>query len=132
MLGVSSRTIRRKSVEPRQDRARRTREAIVESAREVVIEKGRDRATTTEVAMRAGVGIGTLYRYFVDFADLMEVVLAGTPIYANHQAVLRAAWAAASSEDSEHAEEIALESVRILTASLRSEPHDEDALRLYA
>ncbi|WP_219812998.1 TetR/AcrR family transcriptional regulator [Rathayibacter sp. AY1C2] len=129
---MNSQAIRKKSVVPRQDRSRRTREAIVASAREVVIEKGRDRATTTEVAMRAEVGIGTLYRYFVDFADLMEVILAETPVYANHQAVLSAARAIASSEDSEDAEEIAVQSLRNLIASLRAYPHDEDALRLYS
>lgn len=65
MLMTSS-NYRRRPAEPLQDRARRSRVAIVAAARDVVIDAGRDRATTAEVAARAGVGIGTLYRYFLD------------------------------------------------------------------
>ncbi|WP_181110635.1 helix-turn-helix domain-containing protein [Rathayibacter sp. AY1B8] len=65
MTGAKNRST---PVKPLQDRAHRTRAAIVAAAREVVIEVGRDRATTAKVAARASVGIGTLYRYFVDFA----------------------------------------------------------------
>ncbi|QHC75148.1 TetR/AcrR family transcriptional regulator [Rathayibacter sp. VKM Ac-2805] len=120
------------SVEPQQDRARRTRAIILASARQIVVEVGRERATTALVAARAGVGIGTVYRYYSDFADLLEVVLGENDIHARHNAVLWAAHKAASSGDFDDAETIALNALRALIDALKKEPLPESDLRLYA
>ena len=49
---------------PRQARARATVEAVLEATSQVLIEYGYARLTTTRVAKRAGVSVGTLYQYF--------------------------------------------------------------------
>jgi AcrR family transcriptional regulator len=55
--------------------AKRNRERIVSSARELFALSGVD-ASTREIAGRAGVGVGTLYRHFPERADLVDAVLA--------------------------------------------------------
>lgn len=50
--------------EPRQDRAQKTVEAILEAARLSVIRHGTEALTTNGVARLAGVSIGSLYQYF--------------------------------------------------------------------
>ncbi len=50
--------------EPRQDRAQKTVEAILEAARLQVIRHGTEALTTNGVARLAGVSIGSLYQYF--------------------------------------------------------------------
>jgi AcrR family transcriptional regulator len=54
--------------------ARRNREALLAVAREVVAESGTE-ASLRDVARRAGVGIGTLYRHFPTREALLEAVL---------------------------------------------------------
>lgn len=58
---------------PRRD-AQRNRERILEAAREVVAEHG-VAAKMEQVATRAGVGIGTLYRHFATREALVEAIL---------------------------------------------------------
>ncbi|WMT91929.1 helix-turn-helix domain-containing protein [Pelagibacterium sp. H642] len=53
--------------------AQRSIEAIVAAAAQLFAEKGVD-ATTREIAQRAGVGMGTLYRRFPRRADLVGAV----------------------------------------------------------
>jgi AcrR family transcriptional regulator len=60
---------------PRAD-AKRNEEALVAAARELFTEKGID-ASLEEVAKRAGVGIGTLYRHFPTRQHLVEAILEG-------------------------------------------------------
>jgi len=50
--------------EPKQERAQRTVEAIVEAAAQVFEREGYSRTTTDRIAERAGVSIGSLYQYF--------------------------------------------------------------------
>lgn len=76
---------------PRQKRARKTYDAILEAASEVIAEHGLGGATTQRIADRAGVGIGSFYEYFEDkdavaralfermTADIVEIVRASTP-----------------------------------------------------
>jgi AcrR family transcriptional regulator len=116
-------------VEPLQDRAHRTRAAIVASARQVIIDVGRNRATTAQVAASAGVGIGTFYRYFADYADVLGAVLRENEIYANHQKILQAAHRAANSDDAKAA---ALEALQALIDSLKEHSVLESDLCLYA
>lgn len=61
---------------PQRADARRNYDALLAAAREVFSEQGTD-ASLEEVARRAGVGIGTLYRNFPTRQDLFESVYVG-------------------------------------------------------
>jgi AcrR family transcriptional regulator len=58
---------------PQRADARRNFDALLDAAREVFAEGGAD-ASLEEIARRAGVGIGTLYRNFPTRQDLFEAV----------------------------------------------------------
>lgn len=49
---------------PRQARAKATLDAIFEASIQVLLSDGPQRLTTTRVATRAGVSVGTMYQYF--------------------------------------------------------------------
>jgi AcrR family transcriptional regulator len=49
-----------------QERARKTYAALVEAAGECFLERGYDATGTPDIAARAGVSVGTFYRYFDD------------------------------------------------------------------
>jgi AcrR family transcriptional regulator len=57
--------------------AQRNRDAILASARQLFAEQGLE-APLEEIARRAGVGIGTLYRRFPSRVELLDAVLADT------------------------------------------------------
>lgn len=67
------------SIEPRktpvQARSTVTVEAIFEATIQVLLEVGPDRLTTTRVAERAGVSVGTLYQYFPNKQSLLFSVM---------------------------------------------------------
>lgn len=67
-----SKTSRRKS--PQQGRAKATVEAILQAASQVLVAEGYARMTTTRVAERAGVSVGSLYQYFDDKEQLMRAL----------------------------------------------------------
>jgi AcrR family transcriptional regulator len=50
----------------RQERARRSHHALLEAATELFAQRGYDAVGTPEIAERAGVAVGTFYRYFDD------------------------------------------------------------------
>lgn len=54
-----------------QERAKRTQESIIEAAAREFAEKGFQATTTKTVAARAGVSVGSVYRYFSDKSDLL-------------------------------------------------------------
>jgi len=58
----------RKTEEPdfRQDRARRSYQALIEAATQLFSKLGYDAVGTPEIAQEAGVSVGTFYRYFDD------------------------------------------------------------------
>ncbi len=60
----------------REERKAQSRRRILESARDVFFRDGFMAANLDEVAERAGVAKGTLYRYFDSKADLYVAVLA--------------------------------------------------------
>jgi AcrR family transcriptional regulator len=56
---------------PMQDRALKTRAALLAATEQLVAEEGTEAVTTTRVAAAAGVSVGTLYRYFADREALL-------------------------------------------------------------
>ena len=72
----SARPDDRQREETREERKAQSRRTILESAREVFFRDGFMAANLDEVAERAGVAKGTLYRYFDSKADLYVAVLA--------------------------------------------------------
>jgi AcrR family transcriptional regulator len=50
-------------------------EAILEATIQVLLQVGKERLTTTRVASRAGVSVGTLYQYFPNKTSLLQAVL---------------------------------------------------------
>ena len=49
--------------------------AILEATIQVLLDVGKERLTTTKVALRAGVSIGTLYQYFPNKTSLLKAAL---------------------------------------------------------
>ncbi len=60
---------------PIQERSAITVEAIAEATIQVLLAVGLDRLTTTRVAERAGVSVGTLYQYYPNKQSLLFAVL---------------------------------------------------------
>ncbi|MGK8488902.1 TetR family transcriptional regulator [Nocardia asiatica] len=60
---------------PTQERAKATREHILDTAARLFGERGIADTSTNRIAMEAGVSIGTVYRYFADRAVLVEELL---------------------------------------------------------
>src|SRR5215468_8747419 len=60
---------------PVQARSVVTVEAISEATIQVLLSHGTDRLTTTRVAERAGVSVGTLYQYYPNKQSLLFTVL---------------------------------------------------------
>ena len=73
--------------------ARRNREKVLEAARAVFSEQGRD-AQMDDVARRAGVGVGTVYRHFPTKEALIEALMV-----AAFETIAEAAEAALAIED---------------------------------
>ncbi len=76
-------TIARRQVElleknrPRQARAKRTYEAILKAAAELLIEVGVERISTNLIAERAGITVPALYRYFPNKYAVINALGAG-------------------------------------------------------
>ena len=60
---------------PVQARSAASVEAILEASIQVLLSVGKERLTTTRVAFRAGVSVGTLYQYFPNKSALLQAVL---------------------------------------------------------
>jgi len=60
---------------PVQARSTASVEAILEATVQVLLEVGKERLTTTKVALRAGVSVGTLYQYFPNKSALLKAAL---------------------------------------------------------
>ena len=52
-----------------------TVDAILEATIQVLLQSGKTRLTTTRVAYRAGVSVGTLYQYFPNKSALLQAAL---------------------------------------------------------
>lgn len=68
--------MRAEQARPMRADARRNRERLLDAAGQAVAEQGAEVALE-EVARRAGVGTGTLYRHFPTRGDLLQAVMAG-------------------------------------------------------
>jgi AcrR family transcriptional regulator len=60
---------------PVQARSMASVEAILDATIQVLLKAGRERLTTTRVAARAGVSVGTLYQYFPNKRALLQATL---------------------------------------------------------
>jgi len=60
---------------PVQARSTASVDAILEATVQVLLRVGKERLTTTRVASRAGVSVGTLYQYFPNKSALLQAVL---------------------------------------------------------
>lgn len=60
---------------PVQARSTASVEAILEATIQVLLRVGKERLTTTRVALRAGVSVGTLYQYFPNKSALLQAAL---------------------------------------------------------
>ena len=60
---------------PVQARSAASVDAILEATIQVLLNVGKERLTTTRVAARAGVSVGTLYQYFPNKSSLLQAVL---------------------------------------------------------
>lgn len=60
---------------PRQARSAASVEAIMQATIQVLLKDGKSKLTTTRVAERAGVSVGTLYQYFPNKSSLLQALL---------------------------------------------------------
>ena len=60
---------------PVQARSAASVDAILEATIQVLLSEGKERLTTTKVALRAGVSVGTLYQYFPNKSALLQGAL---------------------------------------------------------
>jgi AcrR family transcriptional regulator len=60
---------------PVQARSNASVNAILDATIQVLLQVGKERLTTTRVAARAGVSVGTLYQYFPNKSALLQAVL---------------------------------------------------------
>src|SRR5438034_5527638 len=60
---------------PVQARSAASVDAILEATIQVLLNVGKERLTTTRVALRAGVSVGTLYQYFPNKSALLQAAL---------------------------------------------------------
>jgi AcrR family transcriptional regulator len=60
---------------PVQARSAASVEAILDATIQILLKVGKERLTTTRVALRAGVSVGTLYQYFPNKSALLQAAL---------------------------------------------------------
>src|SRR5882724_983225 len=60
---------------PMQARSAASVNAILDATIQVLLKLGKERLTTTRVALRAGVSVGTLYQYFPNKSALLQATL---------------------------------------------------------
>ena len=60
---------------PQQERSAASVEAILQATVQVLLKDGSRKLTTTRVAQRAGVSVGTLYQYFPNKSALLQTLL---------------------------------------------------------
>jgi AcrR family transcriptional regulator len=74
-LPVHSHVVLEPRKSPVQARSAASVHAILEATIQVLLNVGKERLTTTSVALRAGVSVGTLYQYFPNKSALLQAAL---------------------------------------------------------
>jgi AcrR family transcriptional regulator len=74
-LSQSSQVLLEPRKRPVQARSAASVDAILEATVQVLLSVGKERLTTTKVALRAGVSVGTLYQYFPNKSALLQAAL---------------------------------------------------------
>jgi AcrR family transcriptional regulator len=69
-----ARSTRRPRRTPRQERSRQLVDAVREAGRLILEEEGPEALTTTRIAERAGVSVGSLYQYFENREAILEAI----------------------------------------------------------
>jgi len=77
------------SPEFRQERARRSYQALLDAAAELFAQQGYDAVGTPEIAQRAGVSVGTFYRYFDDKHEVYLEIMRRTIVAAYNETLER-------------------------------------------
>lgn len=75
ILATARHTLSEPRKRPVQARSTATVDAILEATIQVLLQMGKEQLTTTRVAVRAGVSVGTLYQYFPNKRSLLQAVL---------------------------------------------------------
>lgn len=114
-------TLLRARKQPRQRRAQATVDAILDATLQVLLIDGLQRLTTTRVAERAGVSVGTMYQYFPQKQALLFALLRRTM---EHTAAAIAASAARS-----HGAPLAVIAERLVDDFLDAKTTDMKAAR---
>jgi AcrR family transcriptional regulator len=73
----------------RQERSRRSYQALLDAATELFAQQGYDAVGTPEIATKAGVSVGTFYRYFDDKHEVYLEIMRRTIVGAYEQTVER-------------------------------------------
>ncbi|HSN24860.1 MAG TPA: TetR/AcrR family transcriptional regulator [Kofleriaceae bacterium] len=71
----------------RQERARRSYQALLDSAAELFANQGYDAVGTPEIAQKAGVSVGTFYRYFDDKHEVYLEIMRRTMVTAYRETI---------------------------------------------
>lgn len=103
----------RNPTKPTQERSRRTLEAILDAGAALILEQGYDQVSTNAIAARAGIAIGSLYRYFPDKRSLLSALVE------RESAWLSSLFAGAAEDAAPEDADAALDA---LVAPLRAEP----------
>lgn len=73
----------------RQERSRRSHQALLEAATELFAHHGYDAVGTPEIAQKAGVSVGTFYRYFDDKHEVYLEVMRRTIVSAHEETITK-------------------------------------------
>jgi len=106
---------------PRQARSLVTVEAVFEATIQVLLSEGMHRLTTTRVADRAGVSVGTLYQYYPNKQSLLYAVL--------ERHLRRVAEAVALACRQQHQQALASMVRGVVTGFVDAKTHDEEESR---
>jgi AcrR family transcriptional regulator len=71
----------------RQERARRSYQALLDAAEELFASQGYDAVGTPEIAQKAGVSVGTFYRYFEDKHEVYLEIVRRTMVAAYNETI---------------------------------------------
>ena len=74
-MAPPSNTLLKPRKSPVQARSTASVEAMLDATLQVLLAVGKERLTTTRVAVRAGVSVGTLYQYFPNKSSLLQAAL---------------------------------------------------------